>query len=54
MRERPVSRLESRAVLCPECFAAADEKCIGARGQVRESSHQARVNVVLKQRGGGR
>jgi hypothetical protein len=41
-----INRLEARAVACPACGAAPQERCVGARGQPRESNHLARVSVV--------
>ena len=36
------SRDQARQVDCPNCSAKAGEKCVGARGKIRESCHLER------------
>jgi hypothetical protein len=41
-----LSRLEVRAVDCPECRAPAGEPCVGPRGKPRESNHRSRLTAA--------
>jgi predicted RNA-binding Zn-ribbon protein involved in translation (DUF1610 family) len=45
---RLLSRAEVRAVRCPECGAAAGARCVGARGQLRESNHAGRLKLAQR------
>lgn len=40
---KELARSFARARSCPKCGAGPWEKCIGSRGQPRESNHKARV-----------
>lgn len=44
----PPTRSDARQVVCPYCGAGVDARCVGAKGQERESNHQERVNRAAK------
>lgn len=45
------SRTQARGQECPACGAHTDERCIGARGQVRESVHRERMQLASAKTG---
>jgi hypothetical protein len=44
---RWTTRAHAHAVACPQCGAAAGDRCRGAEGQVRPSPHQARHQAAI-------
>lgn len=51
---RYISRSEAQEIPCPVCGAKSGEKCVGARGKPRESTHRERWNLAAQGVGGHR